>query len=286
MSSSPCDSLQQIITRSYESGRSFHGHLALDVERYIPHLFLLIRKHFGVVEEAPELVDFLQALHTNDLYLTLACAQGSDAAWRRFQTIYQHHIYETALFLCPHRTQADELANSLMGHLFIKDASGRPRIASYDGRVALTAWLWAVIGHKALDERQLKHHHFKRLDLLADRPDCASQWNAESRLRTTRHAQKILVACKSAVASLSAQERSFLLLHYQEELSSREIAQLFEMSKTNVNYHLKQARQKLGQEILSILRNQYSLSEAALEDCREELLENSAYSLLTLIPVE
>jgi RNA polymerase sigma-70 factor, ECF subfamily len=286
MSNSPCDRLQRIITQSYEPGRSFHGHLALDVDSYTHSLFLLIQKHCGALEKDPDVVDFLKALHTSDLYLTLACAQGSDAAWRRFQTIYQRHIYETALFLCQHQTMADELASTLMGHLFIKDSSGRPRIASYDGRVALTAWLWAVIAHKALDERQLKHHHFERLESLAELPDCASQRQAELALRTTRYGQKILAACKGAIASLSAQERSFLLLHYQEDLRTRQIAELYEMSKTNVNYHLRQARQKLGQAILSILRDQYGLSEAALEDCKEELLENSAYSLLALIPVE
>jgi RNA polymerase sigma-70 factor (ECF subfamily) len=238
------------------------------------------------VNETAEVVEFVRLLQTTDLYLSVACAQGSDAAWRRFQTIYQRRIYETALFLCQQRSAADELANSLMGHLFIKDSSGGHRIASYDGQVALTTWLWAVMAHKALDERDRKCHQVEQLESLPDIADPKSQGKLEIVLRASRYSTKILAACKGAVIVLTPQERLFLLLHYQEALHLAEIAEMYRMSKSNVSYHLKQARQKLGQRIMAILREQYGLNETALEECKEELLETPTYSLLTLLQVD
>ncbi|MBI3651400.1 MAG: sigma-70 family RNA polymerase sigma factor [Acidobacteria bacterium] len=286
MTGSPFVRLQWKIAQVYERGRKVHDNLALEPESYTNHLFFVMQKHCGVIEESPRHFGFLNRLRTEDLYLTVACAEGSEAAWQRFQALYQRFIRETARLLCPHRSAADDLAYQMLGHLFLKDAAGRSRIASFDGQVALSSWLWSVIAHKALDERHLKYHQFERLDSLAERSDSSSQQQAERGLRASLHWTKILPACQIAVASLTHQQRSLLWLYYQEGLSTAALGERYEMSKSNVSYHLKQARQKLGEEFSSMLKSQYNLSDAAIEDCKEELLENPAYSLLTLLRVD
>jgi RNA polymerase sigma-70 factor len=277
--------LHSSIEQGFQVGQDFHGNLEIDLDTFTNHIFVVLQKHCGTIEENAEVLAFFKLLQTTDLYLSVACVQGSDAAWRRFNMIYQRSIYETSLFMSSHRSAADDLAQSVIGHLFLPDASGRSRIKSYDGQVSLMTWLRAVIAHKAMDERRLKHNRFERLEFLPEMIDNTGLEKVEKQIRANRYSTRIIKIFKESVWALSPQERLFLLLHHQDCLSTTEIAELYDMSKSNVSYHLRQARAKLRAEVTAILKNKYHLSEEAINDCKEEILENPAYSLLALLQV-
>jgi RNA polymerase sigma-70 factor len=274
------------IEQAFQAGQNFHSNLEIEPETFSNHIFSVLKKHCGASEETAEVPAFFNRLQTTDLYLSIACAQGSDAAWRRFNAIYQRSIFETAFFICSHRDAADELASSVIGHLFLPDASGHHRIKSYDGQVSLMTWLRAIIGHKALDERRLKHNSFERLEFLPEIIDITSIEKVEQQVRANRYSASIIESLKESVWALREQERLFLFLHHQNGLSTTEIAELNHMSKSNVSYHLRQARAKLREEVTTILKNKYYLSEEAIKDCKEEIMENPAYSILALLQVD
>jgi RNA polymerase sigma-70 factor, ECF subfamily len=285
MTNSPVCGLQMLIEQTYERWRDFHGNLGITNETYSSQVLLVLKKHGKDCREDGLAQEFFNQLHAGDLYLAIACAMSSNLAWQRFQTLYQRSVYDAAWYVCQHRSAADELAQSVMGHLFLPDTSGNSRMASFDGQVSLVNWLWAVIAYQSINERKLKFHAREPLESLSERGDNATVQQIASAVRANRYGVIIEETLREASAVLSKKERTILGWYYEDRLGTAEIAELFETCKSNVSYHLKQARNRLRQEILSILRNQYRLSEEAIKECVEEILENPGYSLLTFIKV-
>jgi RNA polymerase sigma factor (sigma-70 family) len=283
---SPVVGLQSFVEQGYEEAIAFHGNLELEFHHYSNHLRLVLQKHCGRLTECEAALRYFNLLHTKDLYLAVACAYSSCTAWQRFYAIYQQSIYDTACYFCHNRTEAELLAGSLPGHLFLRDASDHPRIQSYDGQVSLMNWMRAIIANKAIDEQKLKFNNFDRFDALPELADETGLRKMEAKVRTSRYGSIIKQCFKETILRLHKQERLFLSLRYEREVTLKEIGELLNMSHVNVVYHLRKTQVKLRHEITAILKNKYQLNEGAIKECREEILENPIYPLLALLKVD
>lgn len=275
--------IERAIRQTFEAGHSVHGDLDIDLKDYQQQLLTILHNHHQSLDQSDQVLALLDRLFVTDLYLTLACAQSSNRAWSRFQAIYKVRIFEIAHRFCSNQMVADEVAESMMVHLYLDDITGNPRIQSYDGRVTLTTWLRAIIAHKVIDELDRKHHSFDRVDEITELPDHLSLQRPQDFVRTNRYRAMITGALQEAFSSLEKSERLLLELLYVEELKSREVAELLDTCKSNITYHLKKVRSKMKQGVIQALKQQYSLSEEAIRECIEEILTNPSYSVLTLI---
>lgn len=275
--------LSNPLARVYEDAYAVHGDLGLEPQRFAEKLTALIEGNLGADATIASRVSFLQSLYAIDLYLSVACAQASDVAWQRFLSLYENHIRDFARFGSLNRDAARDLADDVIADLYLPDASGQRRIASYDGRRRLITWLHAVVGHQAINQYKLKWSGFERIDSIPDVSDGTAVSRINAALVGNRYEAAIKDSFATASASLTERERSILLLRYDESLQVTEIATLLAVHPSTVTRQIQQAQTKLEKRIIRVLATTHSLGPAAIKECLTDVLENPSHSLLAFL---
>jgi len=176
------EDLESLIAQAYSRGFAVHGDIELSLEAFSDHVNRIInnprgqrsegkgkksegrgqksevggqRSGVGLKKNLEQQLDpatELAKLHVVDLYLASACAvTNSNAAWLRLEMLYRNYINTIARSVCPVHTEALDIANNMLSHLFLHDRQGQRRIASYQGRGPLSFWLAMIIKRLALD---------------------------------------------------------------------------------------------------------------------------------------
>ena len=278
------DDLEQVLEQSYVDAKNHHGDLVLSLEVYKQRLLALIQRHKKQEKaEISSRTSWLRRLHTKDLYLAFACVQSTEEAWLRFGYLYHRPVYETALLVCRNRSQADEISRSVVGHLFLPDAKGSMRIESYSGLSSLLTWLRVIITNKAVDELRHKSRYTERFEDVLELVDETGARGVQRTVRMGLYERLIQEALMEAPQVLNEQEKLILNLRYKNELKMGEIAALVGATQANLTYRLKRTHKKLKKAVVSILQKRHHLSDAAIKECIDEILENPAYSILDFL---
>lgn len=280
MTNNPRFGCRDYFLQAYQNAQSFHGKLDLDYDGYLNCLSPIISKYLGEHPQELLIIKFLSELHTNDLYLTIACAQKSDAAWQQFYALYRNHIYELAKYECSNLDAALELANNLLSDLYFSDRSSRPRIGSYEGQSSLARWLRVVISHRAINESERKGNSFESLDDLPDIPDEKIPGFLESSIQANIYRPMILDSFRGVTKRLGPREQYILLMRYEEELQVNEVARLLGVHSSSVTRQLQRIQEKMKREMIAILADRYHLSTEAINECLQDMQENPEYSIL------
>jgi RNA polymerase sigma-70 factor (ECF subfamily) len=277
-------SFEAFVERLYRNGYSCHGDLQVGLKEFEVKLWSVVEKSLGENAPGDKAVRIINSLHGNDLYLAFACAQHSSAAWDRFTNIYRKYIHDLTAFVCPVKSLVYELAETILTDLFLPDRSGYSRIASYDGRSSLATWLRAIISHRAINERERKFNGMTQLnDDLFEKADERALLKLEMVLRSSRYHVLIKDSLKHACNELTDRERLMLLLRYNNGLQLGQIGCLFSLHQATIARQLERVQAKIRQAVVSMLTHKYGLSQAAIEECLAEIVENPCYSLLVLI---
>ena len=118
---------------------------------------------------------------------------------------------------------------------------------------------------------------------LASIPDWADPVcldRIEAPLRARRYGPAIRDSFRDAYLSLSEREKLILRLRYVEGMKPVEIAKSLGESKQSISRQFQSLYGKLQIEIVSVLKSRHNLTEEAIEECVEELMENSEHSIL------
>ncbi|HEX9456584.1 MAG TPA: hypothetical protein VF935_03060, partial [Candidatus Acidoferrum sp.] len=100
---------------------------------------------------APQLEEYLGALHLEDLALASACAEGCEAAWEHFVTTFRGYLRAAAAAILRCKAgsaDACDLADSLFSELYgLAGGKGAERslFRYFQGRSSLKTWLRAVL---------------------------------------------------------------------------------------------------------------------------------------------
>ncbi len=286
MTNSPRFGCDELLVEAYEKAQAVYGKLDLAIDAYLAHLVSIIEKYLGRSPDDLEAIAFLDKTHTLDLYLTIACSEGSERAWEQFIAIYRSFIFRLANQACSNESVGDELAGNLIADLFAPDRWNRPRIASYDGQASLATWLRVIVSHRAADERELKWNSVERLDDLPDVMDGAGMKRIETEARAGLCRRMILDALKGASEGLTTRERFILVMIYGESLRAKEVARLLDVSPSRVSRQLQQIHRKIKREAIAILSERHRLCEEAIKACFLDIVENPEYSLLGLLKTD
>jgi RNA polymerase sigma-70 factor len=275
--------LSSLAAQAFSDAHAVHGDLGLQPKGFESQLCLVIDKHLGPDAPVATQLSFFRMLRTTDLYLTIACAQPTESAWRRFISTYQKYINEIARFVSPTSDLARELAENLLSDLFLPDGSGRSRIASFDGRQSLATWLRVVISRQAINNSRLKWNGFERGDRAAEIADKASIVRIEAAIRSNRY-EAILSQClKLASESLTDRERLMLLMRYEDGLRLVEIARVLAVHPSGITRQFQHIHLKLQKKIVAVLAMEYHLGPEAIKECLVDVMENPAHSLLVFL---
>lgn len=274
---------ETVVTQTYSEARACHSDLGLKIEQFSARVYAVAEKHLGAQASGSEVVRFIKSLHTNDLYLSVACACHRTEAWDRFTAIYHSYIHNLAFSTLLVDDAASDLAASVLADMFLPDRYGHSGIRAYEGRSSLATWLRVIISHRALNERMRKCNNLDSIDMFPEKADEMGVHVLHNSLRAHRYEQVIKNSFESACNELTDRDRLILLFRFEQDLNLSQIARFFDVHPTTITRQLERVQRKIRDDVISILASKYNLNSDAIAECLADIMENPAYSILSLI---
>jgi len=252
---------------------------------------------------APQLEEYLGALHLEDLALASACAEGCEAAWEHFVTTFRGYLRAAAAAILRCKAgsaDARDLADSLFSELYgLAGGKGAERslFRYFQGRSSLKTWLRAVLAQRHIDAIRTGRR-FQELG-EDETGDGQSKTLSGPQMQPgdphrERYIASFTLALQTALERLEPQEKERLRLYYAEEKTLAEIGRLLGEHESSVSRHLERVRRDLRQAVEDILRQgicaangsavQPGLSDAEIALCFEYSAGDSPIDLEKLLP--
>ena len=188
--------------------------------------------------------DFLRQIQADDLFLALACANGSERAWWEFDQQHRSYLERVARHLARTEIDAQEVVDTVYVELYgtrVVDGERVSKFATYSGRGSLRGWLRTVIWHSLVDLHRASHDEVS-LDEMTEtvgeghahasfaETNLGGEDEMLDQLARDRYRKATLSAIGNAFSSLDNHEKLLLLYYHVENLKLREIARLVENS--------------------------------------------------------
>jgi RNA polymerase sigma-70 factor (ECF subfamily) len=227
------------------------------------------------IGEPPALRELLAALiaqgardleaRAPDLYLATACVAGDAAAIAlldaRLPAIVRPALARLGVAAC----DDDEILQRVRVELLARGSTGACGLAGYSGLGELRSYLRAVTVRIALKrlQRESAPAAEDQTELLALVPDAND--SAELRLLKERCRDDVRAAFATALAGLTARERTLLRQHYVDGLTVDMLAPLHQAHRSTCARWIEAARVKILRGIRSHLRSSPSLDKTDIE---------------------
>jgi RNA polymerase sigma-70 factor, ECF subfamily len=206
------------------------------------------------------------ALHSTELALAWACAQGNEAAIRHFEHTYFGQARRALDKMRLSATLADDVLGWMRFELFVQarrpiDRSGSgPLIASYSGRGDLGSWVRAIAVHEAL-KRARKARREVAPDLLDELPMPEPAFAA----MRGAYGAEFTRALADSFRALTPQDRNLLRQYFLDGLTIDVLAGLYQIHRATAARRVAAARTLLVEHVRAALVRELALSEAGVE---------------------
>ena len=189
-----------------------------------------------------ELNEFLAQIQADDLFMAIACADGSERAWWEFDQNQRSYMQRVARHLAKTEMDADEVVDWVYGELYgtrVVDGERLSKFSTYSGRGSMRGWLRTVIWHSIVDMHRASHDEVS-LDEMTETvgegaahanfatPPADSEVAMIDRLTHDRYRSATVSALATSFAALDVHERLLLSYYHVDSLKLREIARLLE----------------------------------------------------------
>ncbi len=189
-----------------------------------------------------ELDEFLRQIQADDLFLALACANGSERAWWEFDQQHRSYLERVARHLARTEIDAQEVVDTVYVELYgtrVVDGERVSKFSSYSGRGSLRGWLRTVIWHSLVDLHRASHDEVS-LDEMTEtvgegythasfaETKLGGECEMIDQIAKERYRKATLTAIENAFADLDDHEKLLLLYYHVENLKLREIARIVE----------------------------------------------------------
>jgi RNA polymerase sigma-70 factor (ECF subfamily) len=202
--------------------------------------------------------------HAADLYLALGCALGSATALQLFDAAV---LGDAARAIRRYGTGVDFVAEVIQRvriQLLVADGGEPPRIARYDGRASLRAWVGTCAVRMALyvmrGTRNAREITVDWPDLIAELP----LGHAELDAVRTRYAAVFRVAWREACLQLSPRHRTVMRMAFVEGVPVDQIAATYAVHRVTVWRWLEDAKARVLTETRVRLGEQLPASDPGL----------------------
>lgn len=250
------------------------------------------RFHDGV-PSSERLEEYLLTLHVEDLALTTACIEGSEAAWEYFVAEYRGYLRAAAGAITKasrYGANPQELADSLFSDLFgLMDGKRGERslFRYFHGRSSLKTWLRTVLAQRHVDTIRAR----RRMDSLdaedGEKPALPAEGMSQQPLQDPHRAHYLScfsAALQHSLALLQPGDRERLELYYVRQLKLGEIGRRLGEHESSVSRSLERIRQELRAQAEQRLRSAFSFSDAEIQQCFEYAVEDAAIDFRQLFP--
>lgn len=238
---------------------AFMGRVADLLDQYVVTPWIANHASQGELEECATC--FLDKLKWKELYLTTACASGNESAWELFQSLYADCILKVAYSCSENASDAHELADTLMGDLFLpadsQHSSASSKIAQYHGIGSLEGWLRVIVTRMRIDRVRSSRKQVPLDELPAEPQQPADSFNAAGLVEMKE--QQIAVSAlteslESALSLLDDQDKLLIKLYYLQHVSLKELGKLFKVHESTVSRRVEQICRKLQKSVERRLR--------------------------------
>jgi len=200
--------------------------------------------------------EYLESLNSEDLCLAVACAKGDDAAWEDFFRDYRSYLVNIARTMTQDASAAEQLADSTFAELYGLRESAGSRISKfsfYSGRGSLRGWLRAVVFQLSADShrqtsRFVQTEEPEDMDRLIDTDESSeraiSNFNNELSFVRERYRSAVSDALRRAIEEMEPKERLLLAYYYYDEMTLREIGQLFNVHEATISRWLTKIQKR------------------------------------------
>lgn len=198
--------------------------------------------------------------HFSDLYLVAACLQNDPVAVGLFDTNCLQPLRRLIAQRGVSLDAADEVMQALRTRLLVGDT---PKIADYDGRGPLAAWVRVAAVRAASN---LRRDEGRRAELAADaqRP-LLPALDPELAIIQRQYGEPFTQALRDAFAVLDPEERNVLRLHFAEGLNLDTVARVLGISRATAGRRVVSGRERVREEALRLVGTRIRATPEELE---------------------
>lgn len=291
-SSSPLAACEPLVASLYsQSGAARWG---LSQSQFVCGLERSLRKRFQDGAPSPSrLEEYLLTLHLEDLALTTACIEGSEAAWEYFVQEYRGYLRAAAGAITKasrYGANPQELADSLFSDLFgLMDGKrgDRSLFRYFHGRSSLKTWLRTVLAQRHVDYIR-SQRRMESLDAEDGEKPALPMVRVQQQPLQDPHRAHYLscfsTALRRCLKLLHPGDRERLELYYVRQMKLAEIGRQLGEHESSVSRNLERIRQELRALAEQHLRDAFSLSHAEIQQCFEYAAEDVPIDFRQLFP--
>lgn len=232
---------------------------------------------------------FLQQLSAQELCFALACAAGEDAAWEEFMRDYRGFLQGVARQLTSNDTAAEELVEVAWTELYgLRESAGKRvgKFSSYSGRGSLKGWLRAVLFQLSVDRHRRQSRfvqpeddkEFERMTPAVPPPSETSASASGDKYRAA--AQQALA---QAITGLDAKMKLVLSYYYYDDLTLKQIGQLFGVHEATASRWLAKTQQDVRKAVEKILQKDFKFNSVQIKECLDYAGESEGVDVRGLL---
>ncbi|MBL4685458.1 MAG: sigma-70 family RNA polymerase sigma factor [Nannocystaceae bacterium] len=194
--------------------------------------------------ESKELAQALAELHVSDLWLAFAARTARGTAVTDFERACIDPLGPTIGRVDSSAVFVDEVRQRVRAKLLVAEPGQTPRLERYRGRGELATWVRVVAAREALTVARSERRRgiVDSDDLLALE---ASTTGPELGAVKEQYRAAFGVAFRAGIASLTAEQRNVLRLHYLHGLTVDDLAGLLSLHRSNAARRVAKARAEL-----------------------------------------
>lgn len=222
---------------------------------------------------------FLSEVHAAELYLCCACATGDRVALELFEAKFmgplQSHLKANPS-LVPF---IEDIKQAVRVDLLFAPAGQVPKIASFEGRGALSAWLRVIAIRTGV---HLRRAHLQQPQSMGERDPSSISADPELDLVKRQYREEFSQALTSVLGGLETKERNIIRMHFLDGMTAIQIGALHRVSARTVQRWIAEARATIVAKVTEALKLRLDLSQVDLEGLLGLVESQLAVSLFTL----
>jgi RNA polymerase sigma-70 factor, ECF subfamily len=205
----------------------------------------------------------IDALHTSDVWLALACIARDRQAMTAFEQDIMRAVRPAVARAAGDGVSTDDVLQVTREKLFVgggRDGS-LAKLAQYTGKGPLLGWVRVVAVREALYAQRAKHHRLAAddVELLAAETDARG---IELDVLRARHGDAFRQAVIDALRALTSEQRTLLRFHTRDGLTIDQLAPMLGVHRATAARRLAKARCDALEHTRALLRERAGLSES------------------------
>jgi len=218
-------------------------------------------------------------VRADDLYLAIACAARIKQAIIAFDKHYLSRLASALIRQGQDRAAAADVVQAVRVRFLVGDADCGPKVAEYDGRGSLAAWLRVAASRVAVTAFR-KHRRETAIDDLAI---VARSCNPEIGLLGMQVGSELEAAFRSSFAALAPRERNLLRYQVLDRLGIDRIGALHGVHRATAARWIAHARKALSEGIRSRLQDRLGIDGKELDSTLRQVTSRIELSLRWLL---